>query len=60
MSTWSQKAFSSRPYIWAPGVMSRDFRPDAAATVALDSCRLVSMDISDRATWRKRRVQLKR
>jgi len=30
--------------------VSHDFRPDAAATVALDSCRLVSMDISDRAT----------
>ena len=40
--------------------VSRDFRPDAAATVALESCRLVSMDISERATWRKRRVQLKR
>jgi len=37
-----------------------NFRPDASATVALENCRLVSMDISDQATWRKPLFQWKR
>jgi len=40
--------------------LSCNFHPDALVTVALDNCRQVSMDISERATWQKQRVQLQR